>query len=86
MRVLVADSELLLADAIAQGLRRRHAIAVNVVYDGHGALERGTVYDDDSPVVPGDDVSEHLSESSASARILLLTAATAVADRLGLGR
>jgi DNA-binding response OmpR family regulator len=86
MRVLVVDSEWLLANAIAQGLRRHHAVAVTAVYDGRGALERGTVYEDDSPVVQGADVSEHLTESGASARILLLTAATAAADRLGLGR
>lgn len=94
MRVLVVEDETLLADAIASGLRR-HAMAVDVVYDGASALERATVndydvivLDRDLPVVSGDSVCTTLAESGAPTRILMLTAATAIADRvngLGLG-
>lgn len=94
MRVLVVEDERLLADAIATGLRR-HAMAVDVVYDGAAALERVTVndydvvvLDRDLPVVSGDEVCTTLAASDGEIRILMLTAATAVADRvtgLGLG-
>jgi DNA-binding response OmpR family regulator len=94
MRVLVVEDEKLLADAIAAGLRR-HAMAVDVVYDGATALEHAFVNDYDVvvldrniPKVPGDVVCSRLAEDGATARILMLTAATAVADRvagLGLG-
>ncbi|PXX61546.1 DNA-binding response OmpR family regulator [Nocardia tenerifensis] len=94
MRVLVVEDERLLADAIADGLRRR-AMAVDVAYDGAAALERVgvndydvVVLDRDLPVVSGDEVCATLVESDAGARILMLTAATAVAERvagLGLG-
>ncbi|MET9027357.1 response regulator transcription factor [Nocardia sp. NPDC004168] len=94
MRVLVVEDERLLADAIADGLRR-HAMAVDVVYDGTAALERTGVHDydvvvldRDLPGVSGDEVCGTLIESGGSARILMLTAASAVAERvagLGLG-
>lgn len=94
MRILVVEDESLLADAVAAGLRR-HAMAVDVVYDGSAALERATVndydvvvLDRDLPVVSGDHVCSKLIESGVGTRILMLTAATAVADRvagLGLG-
>jgi DNA-binding response OmpR family regulator len=88
VRVLVVEDERLLADAIATGLRR-HAIAVDVVYDGEAALERATVndydvviLDRDLPVVSGDTVCSTLTEVDGETRILMLTAATAVADRV----
>ncbi|MGV0594993.1 response regulator transcription factor [Mycolicibacterium porcinum] len=94
MRVLVVEDETLLADAIASGFRR-HSMAVDVVYDGASALERATVndydvivLDRDLPMVSGDAVCISLAESGVLARILMLTAATAIADRvsgLGLG-
>lgn len=94
MRILVVEDERLLADAIAGGLRR-HAMAVDVVYDGATALEHAFVNDYDVvvldrniPTVTGDVVCTRLAESGGTARILMLTAATAVADRvagLGLG-
>jgi DNA-binding response OmpR family regulator len=94
MRVLVVEDERLLADAICEGLRN-HAIAVDVAYDGDAALERLAVndydvivLDRDLPVVSGDDVCRTLVESGAETRILMLTAATAVKERvagLGLG-
>ena len=94
MRVLVVEDERLLADTITAGLRNR-AIAVDVAYDGDAALERLAVndydvivLDRDLPVVSGDDVCRTLVESGAETRILMLTAATAVKERvagLGLG-
>jgi DNA-binding response OmpR family regulator len=94
MRVLVVEDERLLADGIAQGLRR-HSLAVDVAYDGAAALERlavndydVVVLDRDLPVVSGDEVCTRLVESGALTRILMLTAASAVAQRvagLGLG-
>ncbi|MFI6364955.1 response regulator transcription factor [Nocardia sp. NPDC050630] len=94
MRVLVVEDERLLAEAIADGLRRR-AMAVDVVHDGADALERVAVndydvvvLDRDLPKVSGDTVCTSLTEAGSDARILMLTAAAAVAERvagLGLG-
>ena len=88
MRVLVVEDERVLADAIVAGLRR-HAMAVDVAYDGGGALERATVndydvviLDRDLPSVSGDVVCARLVQSGAATRILMLTAATAVVERV----
>ncbi len=88
VRVLVVEDERLLADAIAGGLRR-HAMAVDVAYDGNAALERlavndydVVVLDRDLPNVSGDEVCTTLAESGADTRILMLTAATAVTQRV----
>jgi DNA-binding response OmpR family regulator len=88
MRVLVAEDERLLADAIAAGLRR-HAMAVDVAYDGDAALERlavndydVVVLDRDLPIMSGDEVCATLAGSGADTRILMLTAATAVSQRV----
>ncbi len=94
MRVLVVEDERLLADAIAEGLRRQ-AMAVDVAYDGGAALQQlavndydVVVLDRDLPVVSGDEVCRTLVDAGVNTRILMLTAATAVTDRvagLGLG-
>jgi DNA-binding response OmpR family regulator len=94
MRVLVVEDERLLADTIAEGLRRL-AMAVDVAYDGDAALQRlavndydVVVLDRDLPVISGDQVCTTLVEAGAPTRILMLTAATAVTQRvagLGLG-
>jgi len=94
VRVLVVEDERLLADTIADGLRRQ-AMAVDVAYEGEAALERVAVndydvvvLDRDLPLVPGDEVCTALVESGADTRILMLTAAAAVPQRvagLGLG-
>src|SRR5438128_2724126 len=94
MRVLVVEDERLLADTIGDGLRR-HAMAVDVVYDGDAALERlrandydVVVLDRDLPRVSGDEVCSTLVDSGVDTRILMLTAAAAVTQRvagLGLG-
>ena len=94
MRVLVAEDERVLADTVAEGLRR-FAMAVDVVYDGDSAAERLTVnrydvavLDRDLPGRSGDDVCRMITGSGAATRVLMLTAAVGIRDRvegLGLG-
>ncbi len=94
MRVLVADDERLLADTVAEGLRRL-SMAVDVVYDGEAALERLTVnrydvaiLDRDMPGRTGDEVCRHVVGAGDGTRVLMLTAAAGIRDRvegLGLG-
>ncbi|MBW4703516.1 response regulator transcription factor [Micromonospora sp. RL09-050-HVF-A] len=88
MRVLVCEDEKLLADAIAEWLRRE-SFAVDVAYDGDAALERigvngydVVVLDRDLPVVHGDDVCRALVSAERDTRILMLTAAAAVRERV----
>ncbi|GAB3906758.1 response regulator transcription factor [Kibdelosporangium lantanae] len=88
VRVLVVEDEPILADAIAEWLRRE-TFAVDVVLDGGAALERLAVndydvlvLDRDIPVVHGDDVCRAVVESGADTRVLMLTAASAVRDRV----
>jgi DNA-binding response OmpR family regulator len=88
MRVLVVEDERLLADTIAAGLRRR-AMAVDVAYDGDEALQRLDVNDYDVvvldrnlPRVSGDQVCAALSAVPTTPRILMLTAATAISERV----
>lgn len=88
MRVLVVEDERVLADAIATGLRRE-ALAVDVAYDGVGALERTSVneydvvvLDRDLPRLHGDDVCRTLVTERNPARILMLTAAGEIDDRV----
>jgi DNA-binding response OmpR family regulator len=78
----------MLADAIATGLRRR-ALAVDVAYDGDAALERLAVndydvlvLDRDLPKVHGDQVCQAVVASGGTTRVLMLTAADAVRDRI----
>ena len=84
----MVEDEPLLADAVATWLRG-DAHAVDVTYDGGAALERIGVHDydvvvldRDLPVVHGDDVCRALTANGAPARVLMLTAATDVADRV----
>ena len=92
MRVLVAEDEQVMADTIAEGLRRR-AIAVDVCYDGDAALERVMVHrydvvilDRDLPRVHGDEVCRRIVAGESGSRVLMLTAASTIADRVdGLG-
>lgn len=88
MRVLVVEDERQLADAIAKGLRFE-AMAVDVAYDGEAALARLTVndydvvvLDRDIPLLSGDQVCATLAESDIDTRILMLTAAAAVKERV----
>jgi DNA-binding response OmpR family regulator len=88
MRILVVEDEPLLADAVAEWLRG-DAHAVDVVHDGAAALERVGVYeydvvvlDRDLPVVHGDQVCRAIADGDSGARVLMLTAASAVDDRV----
>src|ERR671919_1781781 len=88
VRILVAEDERGLADAIAEWLRA-DAHAVDVSYDGRGALERLSVNDYDVvvldrnlPAVHGDDVCRHLVSDGVATRVLMLTAAAEIDDRV----
>jgi DNA-binding response OmpR family regulator len=88
VRILVAEDERLMADAIAEWLRRE-AFAVDVAYDGDTALERlgvneydVVVLDRDLPVVPGDEICRAIVDSAAQTRVLMVTAAAAVRERV----
>jgi DNA-binding response OmpR family regulator/signal transduction histidine kinase len=88
MRVLIVEDEEILADTIAEGLRGE-AIAVDVVYDGADALYRTSyidydviVLDRDLPQVHGDDVCRQLVEKRTGSRILMLTAADEVDEKI----
>src|SRR5258708_36672909 len=94
MRVLLVEDHERLAEAVATGVRRE-GMAVDVVFDGHGALEHAAaarydviVLDRDLPGVHGDEVCRTLAAGRGQGRVLMLTAASAVQDRvegLGLG-
>jgi DNA-binding response OmpR family regulator len=94
LRVLLADDERLLADTVADGLRKL-AMAVDVCYDGESAMERlgvnsydVAVLDRDMPKATGDEVCRWMVDSALGTRILILTAASGIRDRvdgLGLG-
>jgi DNA-binding response OmpR family regulator len=88
MRVLVVEDQVRLAESVARVLRRE-GMAVDVGHDGATALERTAevdydvvVLDRDLPGVPGDEVCRRLSEKPQRARVLMLTAAGALADRV----
>jgi DNA-binding response OmpR family regulator len=88
MRVLVVEDARPLAQAIAEGLRCE-AIAADVALDGGSALERLAVndydvviLDRDLPVVHGDEICRSLAGGATAVRILMLTAAGDLADRV----
>ena len=88
VRVLVVEDHEELADDIADGLRDR-GIAADIAYDGATALEKAmlnrydvVVLDRDLPKVHGDAVCVALAGSGSPARVLMLTAAAAVGDRV----
>ncbi|GAB3614917.1 response regulator transcription factor [Humibacter ginsengisoli] len=86
--MLVVEDHVALADRIGEGLRDA-GMAVDVVYDGAAALEEAgvtdydvVVLDRDLPVVHGDRVCRDLVAQRRPCRILMLTAAAAVDDRV----
>ncbi len=88
MRILIAEDERPLADGLADGLRRE-GYAVEVAYDGAAALVAlgGSdvdvlVLDRDLPVLHGDAVCRALREAGNPVRILMLTAAGTLDDRV----
>jgi DNA-binding response OmpR family regulator len=92
MRVLVVEDHAKLAMTIATGLRRA-GMAVDVAFDGRDALDHAAlttydviVLDRDIPEVHGDEVCKTLTAEGSTSRVLMLTAAGTVGDRVeGLG-
>ena len=92
MRVLVVEDDGELAEAIAAGLRLE-GMAVDTALDGDAAVDRALLndydvimLDRDLPGVHGDAVCGKLA-GTVRARILMLTAAGTIEDRVeGLGR
>src|SRR6266568_1358995 len=88
VRGLVVEDHVALADRIGEGLRDA-GFAVDVVYDGAAALQSTTgtdydvvVLDRDLPSVHGDQICRRLVRDGSPGRILLLTAAADVEDRV----
>ncbi|MER5788200.1 response regulator transcription factor [Streptomyces sp. NPDC001980] len=94
MRVLVVEDFEVLARSLGTGLRRE-GMAVDVVLDGTAALDRLAVtryevviLDRDLPGVHGDEICRRLAHGRCEPRVLMLTAADTIEDRvdgLGLG-
>jgi DNA-binding response OmpR family regulator len=94
MRVLVVEDHRDLAATIAVGLRRE-GMAVDIAFDGEDALQHAArdsyeviLLDRDLPKIHGDDVLRALVARGSRSRVLMLTAADAIEDRvdgLGLG-
>ncbi|WP_238010594.1 response regulator transcription factor [Dactylosporangium sp. AC04546] len=88
MRVLVVEDLVRLANSVARVLRRE-GMAVDVAFDGAAALDRTVevdydvvVLDRDLPGVPGDEVCRRLMREPRRTRVLMLTAASTVAERV----
>ncbi|MFC4061457.1 response regulator transcription factor [Planomonospora corallina] len=88
MRVLVVEDEEIMAEAVGAGLRR-HGFAVDVALDGVGGLERALgqrydviVLDRDLPGMHGDEVCRRVVAGRTGARVLMLTAAGGLSDRV----
>jgi DNA-binding response OmpR family regulator len=86
MRVLIAEDETAIADALERGLKRE-GMAVDVASDGERALRNARVYaydvvvlDRDLPELHGDDVCRALSEDERETKILMLTASGDAGD------
>jgi DNA-binding response OmpR family regulator len=94
MRVLVIEDDAELAEAIGVGLRREQ-MAVDIAHDGPAGLDLALVnghdvivLDRDLPGLHGDDVCTELVTAGGRSRVLMLTAAATIEDRvdgLGLG-
>lgn len=88
MRVLVVEDFEVLAQSIGTGLRRE-GMAVDVVLDGPDALTRMAVtrydvvvLDRDLPGVHGDEICRRIVADGAESRVLMLTAARTLRDRV----
>jgi DNA-binding response OmpR family regulator len=88
VRVLVVEDQVDLADDIAEGLRDQ-GMAVDVAYDGSSGMDKALIHrydvvvlDRDLPRVHGDAVCAALVNAGSGARILMLTAAATVGDRV----
>lgn len=88
VRVLVVEDEVSLAESLRRGLTG-DGFLVEVVHDGASALsflERSTyevvILDRDLPILHGDIVARTLRDSGSPVRVLMLTAAAAITDRI----
>lgn len=88
MRVLVVEDHPRLATAVAEGLRRE-GMAVDLAFDGRDALVHVgvnrydvVVLDRDLPNVHGDQVCRALVDQGSQTRVLMLTAASTIRDRV----
>jgi len=88
VRVLVVEDHAELARYIADGLRDA-GFAADVANDGEDAVRKGVVYrydvivlDRDLPGLHGDDVCVRIRDDGSQARILMLTAAATIGDRV----
>jgi len=88
MRVLVVEDHERLARALAEGLRQE-GMAVDLVFDGDDGLTHlqvnrydVVVLDRDVPGTHGDDVCRALVDDRSPTRVLMLTAAGSVRDRV----
>ena len=88
VRVLVVEDNAVVADAVVEGLRDQ-GMAVDVAYDGPSGLDKVTindydvvVLDRDLPRLHGDTICRQVVEGPYSSRILMLTAAGQVEDRV----
>ncbi len=88
MRVLVVEDQGRLARAVAEGLRRE-GMAVDLALDGGDALAHVAltpydvvILDRDLPGVHGDQVCRRIAEEHAETRVLMLTAASTISDRV----
>jgi DNA-binding response OmpR family regulator len=86
VRVLIAEDEPRVGDAVARGLRRE-GMAVDLARDGASALRKAlaapydvVVLDRDLPEVHGDDVCRVLAAERPATKVLMLTAAGGVDD------
>ena len=88
MRVLIVEDQPTLADDIADGLRDQ-GMAADVAYDGASGLDKAlmnqydvVIVDRDLPKIHGDAVCAALIGAHSPARILMLTAAGTIGDRV----
>src|SRR5262245_59725531 len=88
MRILLAEDEEQLRNALARGLRE-HAYAVDLAADGQAALQNALITEYDAIVLDvqmprrnGFDVCRELRRRGSAALVLMLTARDAVEDRI----
>lgn len=88
MRVLVVEDEERLVSTLRKGLRR-HGFAVDVAHDGETGVGKAianaydvVVLDRNLPGMHGDDVCRELQQSESTSRIIMLTAAGDLDDRV----
>jgi two-component system response regulator VanR len=89
VRVLIVEDELFLAEALQAGLRHE-SIAADTAGDGDTALELvavndydAVVLDRDIPGTHGDEVCAIITRDHPTVRVLMLTAATRLQDKIG---